>query len=75
MVLIPLFLPSLFSFSDLSVPSGFPKHIGVSKPHPGVLAGALDVVKLLKEVELAPGLGRNGFPSVQIQQRQSLFWV
>lgn len=66
---------SSYSSLDLSVPSGSSKHTGVCKPHSGVLAGALEVFKLLQEVEFVPGLGRNGLPSVQIQQRQSLCWV
>lgn len=55
-ILVILFLPFLFFSFDLSGLSV------VCKPHSGVLGGALEVLKLVKIVAFAPGLGRNGFP-------------
>lgn len=40
----------------------FPKHIGVSKLHSGVMGGALKVLKLVKKMVFALGLGRNVSP-------------
>lgn len=40
----------------------FPKHRGVSKLHSGVMGGTLEVLKLVKKVAFALGLGRSVSP-------------